>query len=179
MKLFVDKTEAVQLLKDRIADLDKYEFIPKVWKDRTILDVKQIFGQTSDQWLQVSGIHFETFIVSEKQHALQEGKNTARQLLNSYMKYIEEYSAIEGKRKAIEEDNYKNKYRQLLSEWNEFVPQYNELMKEHEQIQNYNESLEVKIQELESQITEKELREDVLPFELVQKTRGYIRPAGK
>ncbi len=179
MKLLIDKDEAVKLLKERITDINSWDFDQKVWKDRTILDVKQIFGQLCEQWLQVSRINFETYVQSEKAKVLNEGKTTAIKLLNSYIDYIEKYSEISEK-KRIEEDNaLQQEYRNLLNDWNEFVPQYNKLLKEHSSILDYNKSLEAKLDELETQISNEKLNDEYFPFELVENTRGYIESVAK
>lgn len=179
MKLQIDKIEAINLLRERIADLNSYEFDHKVWKDRTILDVKQIFGQLSEQWLQVRGLQFDTFVELKKAQVLKEGKETARKLLNSYIDYIEKHSEIAERKKIIEEDTYRKMYNELLKDWNKFVPLYEELIREHGETIDYNQSLEDKIQELEIQISESTLTDDFFPFALIEDTRGYLVNVGK
>jgi hypothetical protein len=179
MKLLIDKEEAIKLLRERISDINSWDFDAKVWKDRTILDVKQIFGQTGEQWLQVSSLKFETFVDSQKAQVLKEGKETAKKLLNSYIDYIEKYTVIAEKKRIVEEDSFRQKYRELLAEWNEFVPQYNELLKEHKTIVDYNQSLEAKLKELETQISDEKLGEEYFPFELVSDSRGYLENVAK
>ncbi len=49
---------------------------PKAWKDRTENDLREIFPLGSSQWLQVSQIHFDTIVNSEKAKVLAEGKDT-------------------------------------------------------------------------------------------------------
>lgn len=78
MNLQIERDIAIKILEDRLRDLNSYDFDSKVWKDRTILDIKQIFGQYSDQWLQVSSIHFDTFVTAEKQKKLIEAKATGK-----------------------------------------------------------------------------------------------------
>lgn len=179
MKLFLDKDQAIKFLEDRLRELNAFDFDPKVWKDRTILDIKQIFGQLCDQYLQVSSIHFDTYITAEKQKKLQEGKATARKLLSSYIDFIKEHSSIQQEKARIDEETHFQKYRQLLSEWNEFVPQYNSLMDEHKNLQEESLSLYDKINELEAQIKGDELTEQLFPIELVENSRGYIENVAK
>ena len=179
MKLLIDKEEAIKLLRERISDVNSWDFDPKVWKDRTILDAKQIFGQLGEQWLQVSSLKFDTFVESQKAQVLKEGKETAKKLLNSYIDYIEKHTVIAEKKKIVEEDSFRQKYRELLSDWNEFVPQYNDLLKEHEATVDYNQSLEGKLKELETQISDEKLNDEYFPFELVEESRGYIENVSK
>jgi hypothetical protein len=179
MKLQIDKDRAIKILEDRLRDLNSFDFDPKVWKDRTILDVKQIFGQLSDQWLQVNSIHFDTFVVSDKQKKLQEGKSTARKLLNSYIDFIKEHSSIQQEKAQIEEETFRQKYRELLNDWNEFVPQYNSLLEEHKNVQEETASLYDKVAELELQLSKDKLGEDLFPIEILANTRGYLENVAK
>lgn len=179
MKLQIDKDRAIKILEDRLRDLNSFDFDPKVWKDRTILDVKQIFGQLSDQWLQVNSIHFDTFVVSEKQKKMQEGKATARKLLYSYVDFIKEHSSIQQEKAQIEEETFRQKYRELLNDWNEFVPQYNSLLEEHKNVQEETTSLYEKVAELELQLSKDKLGEELFPIELLANTRGYLENVAK
>ena len=43
MRLLIDKNKAIQILKDRIADIDSFNFNPEAWKERSVLDLKEIF----------------------------------------------------------------------------------------------------------------------------------------
>ena len=53
MKIQIPKDQAIKILQDRLDELNNFDlynkFNPKVWKDRTILDLKQIFGVLGDQ----------------------------------------------------------------------------------------------------------------------------------
>jgi len=179
MKLQIDKDRAIKILEDRLRDLNSFDFDPKVWKDRTILDVKQIFGQISDQWLQVSSIYFDTFVVSDKQMKLQEGKATARKLLNSYIDFVKEHSSIQQEKTQIEEVTFRQKYRELLNDWNEFVPQYKNLLEEHKNVQEEAVSLYDKVSELELQLSKDKLSDDLFPIEILSDTRGYLENVAK
>lgn len=178
MKLNIPKSDAIRIIQDRLKDLNAFDFDPKVWKDRTVLDLKQIFP-TYDQWLQVSHIQFDTFVSSEKTRTLEQGKVTAKKLLNSYIDYINQHSAIqENKRQQIEE-SYEDRYKKLLTKWNELVPEYNELLTKHSDLLDTTNSLYDKIEELELQIKEIEISDDYFPLELVENTRGYIENIAK
>ena len=179
MKLQIDKDRAIKILEDRLRDLNSFDFDPKVWRDRTILDVKQIFGQVSDQWFQVNSIHFDTFVVSDKQRKLQEGKSIARKLLSSYIDFIKEHSSIQQEKEQVVEETYRQKYRELLNDWNELVPQYENLLEEHKNIQDKTASLYEKVTELELQLSKDKLTDDLFPVEILSDTRGYLENVAK
>jgi hypothetical protein len=154
MNLKIPKNKAIQILRQRIAELSEYNFNPKAWKDKTENDLREIFPVGSMQWLQISTIQFDTFVTSDKQRVLQEGKDTGQRLLNSYIDFIENYSEIAEQRQLITENNYQDKYNKLLSEWNELVPQWNELLKKHQAILAEGEAKKEQIENLNSEIVQ-------------------------
>jgi len=107
MQLFMNKDQAISILQDRIIEVDSYNFDPQVWKDRTRLDVQQIFGRLCEQWIQVGQLKFDTFITSEKQKTLAEGKARAKKLLHSYIEYINQMSSIAAQKRQESEEKYK------------------------------------------------------------------------
>lgn len=151
MNLKIPNNKAIEILRKRIGELESYDFQPKVWKDKTQNDLKEIFPLGDTKWLQVSGIDFTTFISSEKEQVMRDGKVQARQLLESYIEQIQEYSKIQEEREIIEEDNYQKKYSDLLKEWNELVPSHNSLLKDKEQL---HEIIDAKDGEIENRETE-------------------------
>lgn len=178
MKLNVPKDDAIRIINERLSELNSFDFDPKVWKDRTVIDFKQIFP-SFDQWLQVSQIQFETYIEKDKIKTLEKGKATAKKLLNSYIDFIRQHSAIRTKEREVVETSYKDKYRELLAKWNEFVPQYNDLLSRHSDLVDTTNSLYDKIEELETQLKESELSEELFPFEIIENTRGYLENIAK
>jgi hypothetical protein len=132
MQLLIPEQQAIKILTERLNDLNSNSFNYKVWKSRTVLDLKQIFGPLGDPWLQVSYIDFDTIINSEKSKKLSEGRDTAKGLLNSYIDIIKEYSNTSNKAVLINEQNYQQQYSTLLGKWNKFVPEYNSLLEKHE-----------------------------------------------
>src|SRR5688572_9172540 len=94
MKLLINKDKAISILQDRIKDVNSFDFDPQVWKNRTGLDVQQIFGKACEQWLQVGQVQFDTYIEKEKQKKLMEGKARAVKLLQSYIEYINQITSI-------------------------------------------------------------------------------------
>lgn len=141
MQLLIPKDEAIKILQQRLQELTQYGFNPKVWKDRTILDLKQIFGLAGDQWLQISSIYFDTAITSQKAQKLQEGRQAASGLLNSYIDFIEQYSKIAAQRKQIQENGFEQKYYQLLADYNKNGQEYINLMDEHSKLLDENSAL--------------------------------------
>jgi len=154
MNLKIPKNKAIQILRQRIAELSEYNFNPKAWKDKTENDLREIFPIGSMQWLQISTIQFDTFITSDKQRVLQEGKDTGQRLLSSYIDFIENYSEIAEQKQLITENNYQDKYNKLLSEWNELVPQWNELLKKHQAVLAEGEAKNEQIENLNNEIVQ-------------------------
>ncbi len=132
MNLKIPPDQAIQILQQRLVDIDTFGFNPKAWKDRTENDLREIFPLGSTQWLQVSQTRFDTYVTSEKSKVLAEGKDTARQLINSYIDFIRQYSKIAQQKQIIKEKDYEQKYNELLKEWNDLVPGYNELIKKYD-----------------------------------------------
>ena len=151
MNLKIPDNKAIEILSKRIRELNDFDFQAKVWKDKTVNDLHEIFSVGDTKWLQVSGLTFDTYIESEKFKLLQQGKLQAKQLLESYIEQITELSKIRKEQTIIEEDNYKKKYSDLLREWNKIVPDYNELLKEKDKLL---ETIEFKEQEKQEQKNE-------------------------
>jgi len=179
IKLLIEKDKAIKILEDRIRDLNSYDFDSKVWLDRTELDIKQIFGQVSDQYFQVKRIDFDTYITAEKQTKLREGKSTAKKLLTSYIDFVNEHSMIQEAKAQTAEDEIRKDYNELLGKWNKFVPLYNNMLEEQTNTQQQTESLYGKIAELETQLSKDKLSDDLFPIEIVLNTRGYLENVAK
>lgn len=135
MELLIDKDKAIKILQARLSELDSWGFDAKAWRDRTVLDCKEIFGVLSQHWLQVQHINFTTVVTSKQQEVLQEGKKTAKNLLNSYIDYINVYHEPYKKEQIVTED-FETKYYEILTDWNGLVPKYNKLIEEIEGEQN-------------------------------------------
>lgn len=152
MNLKIPNNKAIEILQKRIGELGSFDFQPKVWKDKAQNDLKEIFPLGDSKWIQVSGINFTTYITSEKAQVMKDGKIQARQLLESYIEQIHEYSKIQEEREVIEENNYKKKYSDLLAEWNELVPSYNTLLKEKDHLYEIIDCKEVEIKNGDDEI---------------------------
>lgn len=141
MQLNVPKDQAIKILRQRIQELSGYNFNSKVWKDRTVLDLKQIFGILGDQWLQVSSITFDTVVTSEQSRILQAGKQSAAGLLNSYIDFIEEYSQAELEAEKNQTETIQQQYYELLQQKSSLVTNYQALKTKHESLLKENEEI--------------------------------------
>lgn len=129
MILKIPTEQAIKILSERLAENDGYGFNPKAWKDQTENDLREIFPLGSMQWLQISSINFDTFVTSEKANILSKGKDTARKLIASYIEFIGEYYKTSEEEQIIKDNNFEQKYYDLLKKWNDLVPSYNDLIK--------------------------------------------------
>lgn len=135
MNLNIPASDAIEIFDKRLSEIDSTSFDSTAWKARTSNDCKSIFSLGSFRWLQVESLKFETFISKDKEEALRNGKNTARQLIKSFIEDIQVYSQIEDAKFAREQDNYKIKYGELLKEWNDLVPVYNKAIEEKSKVE--------------------------------------------
>jgi hypothetical protein len=152
MKLLIPKDKAVQILQDRISRLNVYDFNAEAWKERTVLDLKEIFPLGSTQYLKIQFLRFDTYIVAEKYKVMSEAKKTAEQVLKSYIEFINEYSKVAEERIVIKEKDFETKYSNLLKERNEIVTDYNRLIKNYEEQLDTNSELLDQTEDLKNQI---------------------------
>jgi len=166
MKLLIPADDAIEILQTRLGEIDAYDFNPKAWKDRTENDLREIFPLGSMQWLQVSQINFDTFVTSEKAKILSEGKETARQLISSYIDFIKQHSKIAKQKQTIKEKDY-----DLLKEWNDLVPSYNELIKKYDNQLTSSERQLEKIEALKTEI--KRLKSETIQLDNVSFSKFF------
>ena len=152
MKLSIEKNKAIQILQDRINELESYNFNAEAWKERTVLDLKEIFPFGSTQYLKIQFLNFDTLVTSEKTKVFQDAKRTAKDVLNSYIDFIEEYSAVAEQRKIIAEKDFEQKYYELLDERNGLVSDWNNLVKKHEEALNEKAEIQGQSEENERQL---------------------------
>jgi hypothetical protein len=141
MKLLIPKEKAIQILLDRISGLYVNDFNAEAWKERTVLDLKEIFPLGSTQYLKIQFLRFDTFVVADKHRVMLEAQKTAEQVLKSYIEFIKEYSKVAEERKVIKEKDFEAKYYDLFKERNEIVTEYNTLIKNYEEQLNTNSEL--------------------------------------
>lgn len=163
MKLLVPKEKAIKIISERVLDLNSSNFNPKAWQDRTVIDLREIFPIGSTQWLQVNQIRFDTFVTSEKIKVLKEAKETARQLLLSYIDFIENFSEANFQKSIIVEDNYRLKYTDLLAKWNNLIPEYNKLIEDEIVLREEILSKEQDFDNLNEEIIR--IQDNSIPFE--------------
>lgn len=104
MELKVSTSKAIQILKRRLSEIGSFDFEPSSWKGKTENDLKEIFGILDSKHSQIALIQFTTPVTDAKRDVLERGKKQARQYLESYIEFIEEYSVIE-KEKNLEVEN--------------------------------------------------------------------------
>ena len=165
MKLLIPKDKAIQILQDRISGIYAYDFNAEVWKERTVLDLKEIFPLGSTQYLKIQFPRFDTFIVADKHKVMLEAQKTAEQILKSYIEFINEYSKVAEERKVIIEKDFKAKYYDLLKDRNEVVTEYNALLKNYEEQLDKNSKLVDEAEDLLNQI--KTIRKDTIQLDNV------------
>jgi hypothetical protein len=152
MKLLIPKDKAIQILQDRIAGIYAFDFNAEAWKERTVLDLKEIFPLGSTQYLKIQFLRFDTYVVADKQKVMLEAQKTAEQVLKSYIEFINEYSKVAEERKVIKEKDFETKYYDLLKERNEIVTDYNGLIKNYEEQLDTNSELLDLTENLNNQI---------------------------
>lgn len=165
MKLLIPKEKAIQILQDRISGLYAYDFNPEAWKERTVLDLKEIFPIGSTQYLKIQFLRFDTYVVADKHKVMLEAQKTAEQVLKSYIEFINEYSKVAEERKIIKEKDFETKYYELLKERNEIVTDYNGLIKNYEEQLDTNSELLDQAENLNNQI--ETIRRDTIQIDNV------------
>ena len=132
MKLLISREKAIEILNARIKELHQFNFNPEAWKERTVLDLKEIFPIGSSQYIKIQFLNFHTYIESEKQKVFNETKKNAEEILKSYIDFINEYSNIAEVKTIAKEKNYEEKYFELLEERNQIVKDYNKLIGDYD-----------------------------------------------
>ena len=169
MKLLVSQERAIKILRDRISEIDNFDFNPEAWKERTVLDLKEIFPLGSSQYLKIQFLRFDTFVVSEKEKVLAETKRNAKGILESYISFIEEYSKVAEERKIISEENYQQKYTELMKDRNEVVKDCNKIIREYEEQLELNAELLNLNDNLNNQI--EKIRKDTIQIDNVSMSK--------
>ena len=165
MKLPIPKEKAIQIIQDRISGLNAYDFNAEAWKERTVLDLKEIFPIGSTQYLKIQFLRFDTYVVADKNKVVLEAKKTAEQVLKSYIEFINEYSKVAEERKIIKEKDFETKYYDLFKERNEIVTDYNGLVKNYEEQLDTNSELLDQTENLNNQI--ERIRRDTIQIDNV------------
>ncbi len=149
----IPHNRAIQLLEARLAELNNPFTDLKALKNRLQIDVEGIFGRGTSQAIAVitlDTLHFD------KPEKISKCKTTFRQTIQGWINYINDFHIINQEQVEISEQEYKEKYSNLLLKWNDLVPEYNQLLKDHEStIGKYDEALsEIKI--LQDKLSQKQ-----------------------
>ena len=135
----IPHNRAIQLLEERLKEVDAYGTDLKALKNRLQIDVEGIFGRGSTQAISVIGLNTLHF---DKPEEIKKCKTTFRQSIQGWISYIKDFHIIAQEQVEISEQEYKAKYSALLERWNSLVPEYNELLKNYETtIGQYDEAL--------------------------------------
>ncbi len=165
MRLLIPKENAIKILQNRISELDNYNFNVEAWKERTVLDLKEIFPPGSTQFIKIQFLRFDTYVSSEKLKVFEEAKRTAKEILNSYILFIEEHSRVAEDRKVVREKDFEEKYSDLMKDRNEIVTEYNALIKSYEEQLETDSELLDQIENLRTQI--ESIRRDTIQIDNV------------
>ncbi|MEX2565670.1 MAG: hypothetical protein WD431_06995 [Cyclobacteriaceae bacterium] len=152
MNLKIPNNKAIDILRKRIAELESFNFQPNVWRVKTENDLKEIFPLGDSKASQVSMIYFTTSNESKRAQFMRDGKSQARQLLESYIEQIQEYSKIQQEKEALQENKISKKYADLLEKWNDLVHEHTSLLKEKNQSYEIIERKAIEISNRDSEI---------------------------
>ena len=165
MKLLIPKEKAIQILKDRISEIYSHEFNADAWKERTVLDLKEIFPVGSTQYIKIQTLLFDTFVVADKQKFILEAQKKAEQILKSYVEYIIEHSKITEERKKLKEKDFEAKYYELLKDRDLVITDYIAFLEKYEELLEENSNLFDKSEDLNNQI--KTIRKNTIQIDNV------------
>lgn len=149
----IPHNRAIQLLEERLADVDKPYTDLKALQNRLQIDIEGIFGKGSSQAIAVitlDTLHFDNL------DKIVKCKTTFRQTIQGWINYIKDFHIINQEQIEISEQEYKEKYYSLLVKWNDLVPEYSQLLKDSENtVVRYDEALaEIKI--LQEKLSQKQ-----------------------
>lgn len=150
---------AIELLEQRLSDVEKPDVDFKALQSRIQQDVERIFGRGSTQ--SISVITLET-LHFDKPEKIEKCKSNFKQTILGWINYIKDFHLIEQEQVEMSEKEYEEKYLKLLDKWNELVPDYNQLLKDYEStLNNYDNALsEIKI--IQDKLQNKETFSDMI-----------------
>ncbi|MCH4834025.1 CHAT domain-containing protein [Flavobacterium columnare] len=135
----IPHNRAIQLLEQRLSDVDSYNVDLKALQSRIKQDIETIFGRGSTQ--SITAITLDT-LHFDKPEKLAACKTNFRQTIKGWIEFIKDYNLIKQEQTEIQEQEYKDKYESLLERWNNLVPDYNKLLEDYEDIlKKYDEAL--------------------------------------
>src|SRR5690606_27451899 len=135
----IPNNRAIQLLEQRLLDVDSPTVDLKALQSRIQQDIETIFGRASTQSLTaitLPTLHFD------KPEKIASCKTNFRQTIQGWIDFIKDYNLIKQEQTEIQEQEYKEKYENLLEKWNNLVPDYNKLLEDYEDtLKKYDEAL--------------------------------------
>jgi hypothetical protein len=135
----IPHNRAIELLEARLRELELPDTDIKAFRSRLQIDVESIFGKASSQHLTTITLETLHFDQADK---LAKIKTTYRQTIQGYINFIKDFHIINQEKLELSEEEFKNKYIELLGKWNDLVPEYNQLLKDYENIVvKYDEAL--------------------------------------
>lgn len=139
MTIKIPQNRAIQLLEERLLDLSKHQTDLKALKNRLQSDIEAIFGKGSSQSLAVLTLDTNHISVPDNSAKL---KKTFTQTIEGFIRSIKDFHIINQEKNDISEQEYKEKYSNLLKNWNDLIPEYNDLLKNYEiVVRQYNDAL--------------------------------------
>lgn len=151
--ILIPLNRAIQLLENRLQELNRDDIDLEAWKNRTVLDIQGIFGKISSEWLGVSGISVLHFNDDNKKQQI---KETFRQTLSSYVQYINDFHLIAQEKVELSEEKYKAKYSELLQKWNDLVPDYNKLLGNYQELHKEHDRVLTEVKILQEKLSSNE-----------------------
>lgn len=155
----IPQHRAIELIESRLKDLNNPSSDLKALKERIKADTQAIFGVASPQ--SFSAISLENSY-NDDPIKIAKIKTNYRQTLQSYIDYINDFEKIYKEKIEISEEEYRNKYNSLLSDWNDLVPEYNSLLKDNKTLRK---NLDLSLSEnriLEEKLSEKTTLNEVI-----------------
>ncbi|XMO86614.1 hypothetical protein AAFN75_17655 [Algibacter sp. AS12] len=147
----IPHNRAIELLEKRLSDL--YSADVKAWQNRTLIDLQAIFGRGSSQ---ANAIMLQSTLHYNDLDKIAEIKRTFRETLQGYIEYIKDFHIIGKEQIELSEQEFKEKYSDLLTKWNNLVPEYNQLLEDQEKLhKDYNTALN-EINILEDKLAQKD-----------------------
>jgi len=126
--ILIPLNRAIDLLEDRLKDLNKPNLDLKAFKSRLQDDLIGIFGRSSHQYVTSIGLSSYSFNPDGQRKTI----NELTQTIQGWIDYTKEFDIIQKEKVQISEETNRLKYQALLEKWNDLVPEYNQLLENHE-----------------------------------------------
>lgn len=147
--ILIPNNRAIELLQNRLNELNRPGTDLEAWKNRVLIDVEGIFGKRSSQWFAIfstSTLHFD------KPEKINQITTTFSQTISGYIQYIRDFHIINQEKVELSEEEYKKKYLALLEKWNELVPDYNKLVEDYQTLHKEHDEALTEIKMLQEKL---------------------------